>query len=297
MWTIQGPLMKNVILASAATLLMCASTVYAADFGAADPYSPPQTPASAILEGGLWLSNVNQTDDTINQFFVGGYGALAASFMIAPQFMLMGDAQAEARGTSTFDEAPRTVIVLGGHALYTMGVGAIGVFAGTGTVDMDGDWPWGSIYGVEGTFNVGQTMFLGQVGHANIQPSPGDEAFIGWIARVGALHSMSPDKAVLVDLGFGHSPNIFEDSGDWGTYFSWGVKFVKHVPQFQNMFLTLAYDGMSVTANTEDSGIEHSIRVGLAIPLGGATTAAEVARPLATPMGPFRAAGWAGTLD
>jgi hypothetical protein len=120
---------------------------------------------------------------------------------------------------------------------------------------------------------------------------------VGGFGRIGALVNIALASALQIDFGYGRSPNIFEDGGDWGTYTAWGVKYVMQLSQVDNLFLTLGYEGADYVANTEDSGTEHSLKIGLAIPFGAPATAAQVANPLATPISPFRAAAWGGTLD
>ena len=105
--------------------------------------------------------------------------------------------------------------------------------------------------------------------------------------------------AVLADASFGYAPRNFEDIGgdQWGSYAAVGIKAAHRLPTHFDAFLTTSYEGAHFTANTEDDGWSHAVKVGLSIPFGGSTTAADSLNPLGTSALPYRAASWAQTLD
>jgi hypothetical protein len=293
--------MKRLVLAGAAALLWVVGA-QAADFDQAGApiggggYAGPPT----ILEGGLWGSAVSQTDDDINHGFLGLYTSFATGVAIAPNWLLGFDLQAEARNSNTYNQAPSTVWLSGAHLQYLANGGMIGAFAGFGAPNMGASvgFRGGYVVGAEGALSFDNFLLFGQVGYGHIITWPDDEGFVGAFGRVGALINFGPGSALQVDAGYGRTPYIFEDTGDGGgTYVSWGVKYVMQLPQSDNLFVTFGYEGARYTANTEDSGTEHSLRVGLAMPFGAPATAAQIANPLATPISPFRAAAWGGTLD
>jgi len=198
---------------------------------------------------------------------------------------------------NTYDEAPTYVGTLGGHLGFGSSDLMLGGFASVGVApDEDDEANAGYTAGVEGLVAFDTVSLFGQLGYADIRTDDEDSGFTGGFARVGALFSLSDDFAVVADASYGRGDD-FEDEGDWGSFWSAGLKAAWKLPTDFDAFLTAGYEYVDYTANTEDDAQTHTVKVGLAIPFGDSNTAADVLNPLGTSALPYRAASWGETLD
>jgi hypothetical protein len=241
------------------------------------------------------LSTDDDGDDQRNgRYSLDGQAAVAFNGWIASI-----DAMAMRRGIDGADfedYAPSGVSAAGLHLGKSFGENYAGVFVGRnwfqGRSGGLNAYSSGTLYGAEGAFVAGEGVaFFGQIGRANMVGDPGDVAFQGGFYRLGVTVDLSEKASITVDMESGKSPNIFEDDGDEGDYKALTVSgSYAFTP---SLIGTMSYSQMDITANTEDSGNDDMISVGLSIPFG--TRSAR--QKLTTPYRPGLAAAWAATLD
>ncbi|WP_319824599.1 porin [Thalassovita sp.] len=149
----------------------------------------------------------------------------------------------------------------------------------------------GTLWGVEAEYMLSpNTALFGQIGMADMVGDDGDSEFDGHFVRIGMAHTVNK-LTLAMDYEFGRSPDIFEDSSDWGEYKAFTVSAEY---QFKPRLIgTFSLSQMDITANTEDSGDETVVEVGLKIPFG----ATYKRNNLTTTYRPGLAAAWAETLD
>lgn len=192
--------------------------------------------------------------------------------------------------------APEGARSIGLHFGRNFGAGYAGAFIGRNQFQSDdtastNGYVSGKLYGIEGQYELGAATLFAQLGRADMVGDEGDVAFTGSFRRIGV--STTIDKLTLTaDLERGHSPDIFENDGDYGDYQALGVA-VDY--QFSDRVIgTLSYRNMDVVANTEDNGFDDFYAIGVRIPLGASTGKRN---NLTTSYYPGLAAAWASSLD
>jgi len=257
---------------------------------------------SGSVGTGLGLSQIMSSDDDDQNYSEG-------------LFMLDGQVRAEVNGWAfmmdashfgrsldgnDFDDyAPSQASALGLHAGYMWGEHYVGVFAGRNWFQgeeaaTDNGTEHGDLYGIEGHFKLanGTTGFFGQLGWADMAGDDDDTGFKGTFLRLGMTQAVNDKLDLMIDLEYGRSSDLFEDSDDWGEYQSVGVKAAY---AFQPRLIGEAgIDLMHITANSEDTGNDYRAYVGLRIPFGADGAQSS---PLTTSYKPGLAAAWAETLD
>lgn len=194
--------------------------------------------------------------------------------------------------------APEGARSYGLHVGRNFGSAYAGAFMGRNEFQSDdtadsNSYVSGKIYGVEGQYEMGAVTVFAQLGRAEMVIDPTDTAFVGGFQRLGV--SATVDKLTMTaDLEQGHSPHIFEDSGDsnWGKYRALGVNLDYRLSE--RLIATASYEMMDITANSEDSGSDQFYGVGIRIPLGASTGKRN---HLTTSYSPGLAASWAANLD
>ncbi|MGV3651417.1 MAG: hypothetical protein ACO1OK_08325 [Devosia sp.] len=182
--------------------------------------------------------------------------------------------------------------VLGAHIGAGFDAAYLGVF---GALGMYPDAPNtetfnGYAVGIEGTVDVDVATLYGKLGYASAPNEGGidDEGFFGYFVEGGAIFSLSDDFALQVSAGYGAS-EPFETDDETGYYAAWGVKGAYSLGTDLNLNLVASYDGLYAAGNEDDeSVIDHTFKIGLSIPFGGAG-AASALNPVASPTAPFRA--------
>lgn len=147
----------------------------------------------------------------------------------------------------------------------------------------------GDLYGIEAEAMLGNTSVFAQIGSAEMIGDGTDTAFDGRFYRVGAAHDFN-HFTVVGDFEWGTSPDVFEDSGDWGEYTSFGVTF--ETPITDAVYGYLALNRTEITANDEDMARETRVELGVRFNYGPRTRT-----NLTTSYNPGLAAAWAETLD
>lgn len=297
-------------LAAGTALAMMAGSAVAADLARKTvPVAAPAATAAqwlqfaAVFEVGGSFNRITQTDDDVSKSADGIYGAGSVTAKTLFGLGATVDLQGETRGLDTGEEAWRKTVVLGGHLNYEYAGLLAGIFGSYGWApDYDNTFQDGTTYGVEAQYTFGQFSLFGQFGRANIRTDEDDSGFSGYFGRGGVNYQFSDALLVQLEAGRGHANKGFEDSGDWGTYTTWGAKAVYKVTDAFSVpvFATASYEGGYYKANTEDTGHEHIVRLGVAVPLGvtgAGPSLRAVANPLATATTPYRAASWGETLD
>lgn len=250
----------------------------------------------ALSFGNAPFLNTDDDDERLSEpaFKISGWAGTTIG-----DWRIFGDVNLYQRdiGGEDFDSyAPEGARSLGLHFGRNFGPAYAGAFIGRNEFQSDdtssgNGYLSGSVYGVEGQYEMGAVSLFAQLGRADMVGDPGDVAFIGNFARIGA--SATIDKLTLTaDLEKGHSSNIFEDGGDYGDYRALGVA-VDY--RFSDRVIgTLSYETMDIIANTEDSGFDDFYGIGIRIPLGASTGDRN---NLTTSYRPGLAAAWASALD
>ncbi len=255
------------------------------------------------LEGDVALSFGNapffNTDDDEERISEPGY---RVSGWIGTRFgdwRVFADANLYQRniGSNDFDEyAPEGASSFGLHFGRSFGPAYAGAFIGQNRfqgsdASITNDYISGDLYGLEGEYDLGNMAVFGQFGRADMVGDAGDTQFVGSFARVGV--SATIDKLTLTaDFEKGNSPDIFEDSGDYGDYRAIGVVVDYQVTD--RVIATMSYENMDIIANTEDNGTDEYYALGIRIPFGAGTGKRN---NLTTTYRPGLASAWAEALD
>jgi hypothetical protein len=196
------------------------------------------------------------------------------------------------------DYFPETVSSYGIHAGYefvpTFGAVYVGGFYGMNRFQGDdassqNGYVDGELYGIEAEVTFGDTAVFGQYGEAEMIGDGTDTAFDGDFYRFGAAHDFQ-NFSIIADWESGESPDVFEDSDDWGEYNTFSVTFEAPVNDLGYAYFSVSQAGF--IANTEDEGDETRLEVGFRMNFG------ERSRTnLTTSYNPGRAAAWAEVLD
>lgn len=192
--------------------------------------------------------------------------------------------------------APEGADSFGLHFGRDFGPAYVGAFVGRNRfqgedASSDNGFVSGGLYGLEGEYTMGSVAFFGQVGKADMVGEEGDTQFVGRFARIGV--SASVDKFTFTaDFEKGHSPDIFEDSGDYGDYRAIGVAMDYRISD--RVIASFSYENMDIIANTEDNGTDEFYAIGIRIPFGASTGKRN---NLTTSYRPGLAAAWAEALD
>ncbi len=194
--------------------------------------------------------------------------------------------------------APWGVTSFGLHAGRQIGNAYIGGFVGGNTFQGDdasttNGYLTGTLWGIEGQVepaSMSGVSLFGQLGRANMVGDAGDTAFIGSFARFGADYDAGNGFGFAVAVEFGRSPNIFEDSGDWGEY---RLATIEGRLERGNVIYSIGGEMGQFTANTEDFATSNRLFLKATIPFGPKPKR----NLLKTPYGPGLAAAWAETLD
>jgi hypothetical protein len=271
--------------------------------GPAAATAAPQSELRGTLEIGVLGEWANQPDDSFSGFAPGGF--VTGSLWGGRDSFVWGiDGLLERNTFNTTEyEAPLYVGTLGLH----LGIGdasqAVGAFAALAVAsNRDEESSVGASAGVEANTTVGKWALVGQLGYAHIETDtsePGD-GFHGFFIHNGAVYSVSDDFAVMADAGIGYAPESFEDVGSDqpGVFATAGLKAAYRLPTEYNAYLTFGYEaGYYNAIEDEDVGFTHTIKVGLSLPFGANSTAANALNAHQTYTGPFRAGSWAATLD
>lgn len=259
-----------------------------------------QTTVSGTVGISAGAMNYSQTDDSeagnISGFAIDGNANVEFGGW---EFMLdiNGVRHRDSRGTA-HHYAPWGVASYGLHAGRTIGNAYVGGFIGGNAFQgrrastPDG-FVTGTLWGVEGKFepaSMSGVTFFGQLGRAIMVGDPGDVAFIGTFARLGTDVAVGNDFGLMVSAEFGRSPNIFEDSGDWGEY---RLVTIEGRYQPSNIIYSVGGEIGQFIANTEDSAVSNRLFAKVTIPFGPKPKR----NLLKTPYGPGLAAAWAYVLD
>ena len=265
---------------------------------------------SGIMSFGASYGYADQTDDPYDGWKPGTFGSASLLMEGNQGTTLRLDLVGEASRFNTDEQAPSAVIVIGAHWLHQVDAATIGAFVGFGGQSSDDDSRGGWTAGLETEFPVfDNSALFGQVGHADASYTGNcsgcvTEGFKGLYGRAGIRRAASDNRLFQAEFGYGKSPDFFEDgddgSGDdWGEYYNWGAEFLVRGNRLPVIW-RIGYEGGEYTANTEDDGTIHSIKLGFVVPFGDRTGKAQLhqaANSLKMPLGPFRAAAWSETLD
>ncbi len=194
--------------------------------------------------------------------------------------------------------APWGVTSFGLHAGRQFGNAYVGGFMGGNAfqgndASTSNGYITGTLWGIEGRIepaSMSGVSLFGQLGRANMVGDAGDTAFIGNFARFGADYDAGNGFGFTVAAEFGRSPNIFEDSGDWGEY---RLATVEGRLERGNVIYSIGGEMGQFTANTEDFATSNRLFLKATIPFGPKPKR----NLLKTPYGPGLAAAWAETLD
>ncbi len=168
---------------------------------------------------------------------------------------------------------------------YAGGFAGLGYFA----AESGDDTNTGFIVGGEIARTFGAVNAFAQLGYAVAEPDPDDNAFIGPVYRLGASFELMPALDMTFALEGGTSPTIFEDDEDSGRFTIFSITGVYEINASWDAVASVAIE--NYTANTEDSGEEANLYLGVRYNIGGEASS------LTTPMGAFKAVDWASELD
>lgn len=170
-----------------------------------------------------------------------------------------------------------------------------GIFGAVATYPNDEatDQHAGGAVGVEGVLTLDAAKFIGRLGYAYAPNRDYDfdgEGFDGFFVEGAVQYAVSDDLALLGNVGLGYS-ETFDSGGEPGGYVNWGVKAVYALPTDFAVNLVAAYEGIMSfdEVDPEERVINHTFKIGLSIPFGGAGTASDGLNPLASPRAPFQA--------
>ena len=202
--------------------------------------------------------------------------------------------------TEYSDQGPREYEVLGLHVGKNFGSLYVGAFGAVGfqQTDMNSSiMRPGFVGGLEAKKSFGKLTVFGQVAYMDWRydtwanrPTP-DNGFSGLLSRVGASYQFSDRLSAMFDFEAGYSPDYFEDYGDWGELLVGQLQVAYAITD--RLDIVAGYEYGTFTANTEDSGYESNVTIGVRMNFGGASGFNE----LSTPVQGFAAAGWAQTTD
>ena len=191
----------------------------------------------------------------------------------------------------------RSNLALGGHIAYLEHNWLLGGFGGAERMDVQHRDNWGGVYGAEGQYYFDHATVYAQVGYADIIERA-DSRFKGWFGRGVGRYFVNDDFMLQAELAYGYSDE-YEDTGtnQWGEIVNWGFGATFRVAD--PLYMTVAYQGGSYTANTEDDGSENAVMFRLTYAFGGGSLLARDhdGEALDFPMLPGRAANWAQALD
>ncbi|SFZ85626.1 hypothetical protein SAMN02983003_2792 [Devosia enhydra] len=295
----------KITLAIASALLLGTASAYAADIIL--PPAPAPAPASnfwGVGEIGVIGYSGAQSEDDEYAMLGGGYGAFALwADMGGLVVGLDGYGEILGLNDDTEDYFPGGVGVIGGHIGTGLGGGYVGVFGAYGATPDSGndEWQGGWAVGVEGLADFSTVSLFGKLGYADVRTDEEDSGFTGTFGEIGAMFALTPEFALQTSFGAGYAPENFADESedDDGYYLTAGIKGAYQLPTDFALALTASYDiGAYGGIEESDWSINHTVKVGLAIPFGGRYgDARDALNPLATPTAPFRAGSWGDFLD
>ena len=147
-----------------------------------------------------------------------------------------------------------------------------------------------SAYGIEAEYRFSNYSVFAQYGRADMVGDVGDTAFDGDFMRVG-FNAKIDRLDFVMDYESGRSDDIFEDSGDWGEYRTFGVELDYQVTDRVSAYV--AYTDMDFDANDEDFGTDQFVSLGVRVAFGEKGRRTN----LTTTYMPGLAAAWAENLD
>lgn len=287
---------------SIATLILFLSVAQAADLVVDAPVEvyDPSYDFVGVIEVGLSGIYTENDSDPFEGSAFGAYvsGAISGG---SDGFLWGIDGFLEGANFETADEAPTYAALIGAHIGFGSETGRVGGFASFGAVpDNDDEGHTGYTLGVEGLATFDTISLFGQLGWAEIdnEDSTADSAgMLGPFMRIGALASFSDEFAMMADIGYGQTDH-FTDEDEDGHYYALGVKAAFQLPTEFDAFITTGYEfGYYADTANDESGTNHTVKLGLALPFGDSTTAASVLNPLATSPQPYRAATYGAIVD
>jgi hypothetical protein len=156
---------------------------------------------------------------------------------------------------------------------------------------------YGSAFGIEGVATLDAAKLIGRIGYAfapNEDYDEGKEGFEGLFVEGAVQFAMTDDLALEASAGYGYSEFFDGDGSDDaedGHYISWGLKAVYALPTDFALNLVASYEGMLTEdlLDTQEDVLSHTFKLGVSIPFGGDSTAADSLNPLEAPRAPFRA--------
>ncbi len=254
------------------------------------------------LEGDVSLSFGNapfmSTDDDDERISERGYRLSGWAGTSFGDWRVFADVNVFKRdiGDNDFDSyAPAGARSMGLHFGRNFGTAYAGVFLGRNQFQSDdtpsgNDYVGGNVRGIEGQYVFENATLFAQYGDAEMIGDLGDNEFNGRFMRFGTSVTMN-QLTVTADIERGKSPDVFEDGGDWGEYRSFGITADYQVTE--RVIATASFESMTITANSEDNGVDDFFALGIRIPLG------ENAKRnnLTTSYRPGLAAAWASNLD
>lgn len=158
----------------------------------------------------------------------------------------------------------------------------------------------GGAIGFEGVATVDTMKLIGRLGYAyapNEDFDNDDEGFVGLFVEGAVQFAVSDDFVLEANAGYGYS-DTFDGDEDAGQYISWGLKAVYALPTEFDLNLVASYEGL-LAEDLVDAGeqvVNHTFKIGLSIPFGGAGTASDSLNPLASPRAPFQASTLADVM-
>lgn len=190
-----------------------------------------------------------------------------------------------------YESGPEQSGALGVHVgkefgkLYAGGYVAYGRFDG---YEKDS----GHTYGIETEYAVASNVDLfAQLGRVKANGDKGDNEFEGLNYRVGVSTMLMEKLGMTFAYEYAKSDDCFEDCGDqWGKYTAVALDLSYKLNK--KFDLLASFENQDITANTEDVASVGNISFGVRYSFGGASR-----NNLATPIGGFKAAGWAEPLD
>lgn len=246
----------------------------------------------------------NATIAEIPQF--GGYfGAAASRDFGAIKFSIDGRVEiADNRGSTDIDfTGPIHAGVLGLHLGTDVGQTYLGGFVATGIFDgYDHERPMGgNMAGVTVIHALSPTIDVtGQLGWAELLGDPGDNEYIGYVARIAVDAQLSDRLSGRIAIDHGRSERCFVDCPDaintddvLGKYYglSLGLDYALN----NRTTLTGGVDYLHVhDVQDDDTGTDTSLFLGARFALG---SGGDTGRKITTPIQVHRACGYMDSLD